>query len=132
MHPGVGGLAEGVLKQVLGWTAPKLRDPAAADRWTWIVIACHAQLRLARPLAADLRLPRERPAPTGRLTPARVRRGFRNIHQTLPCLAGAPKPGKPGPGRPPGSKNRRPAPRHDVGKITKRNASLKARRERAG
>ena len=121
-----------LFKQVLGWTAPKLRDPAAADRWTWIVIACHAQLRLARPLAADLRLPWERPAPPGRLTPARVRRGFRNIHRALPCLAGAPKPGKPGPGRPPGSKNRRPAPRHDVGKTTKRDASLKARRERAG
>ena len=121
-----------LFKQVLGWTAPKLRDPAAADRWTWIVIACHAQLRLARPLAADLRLPWERPAPPGRLTPARVRRGFRNIHQALPRLAGAPKPGKPGPGRPPGSKNRRPAPRHDVGKTTKRDASLKARRERAG
>ena len=68
------------LKQVLGWTAPKLRDPAAADRWTWLIIACHAQLRLARPLAADLRLPWQRPAPPGRLTPARVRRGFRNIH----------------------------------------------------
>ena len=121
-----------LFKQVLGWTAPKLRDPAAADRWTWIVIACHAQLRLARPLAADLRLPWERPAPPGRLTPARVRRGFRNIHAALPCPAGAPKPGKPGPGRPPGSKNRRPAPRHDVGKTTKRDASLKARRERAG
>lgn len=121
-----------LFKQVLGWTAPKLRDPAAADRWTWIVIACHAQLRLARPLAADLRLPWERPAPPGRLTPARVRRGFRNIHPALPCLAGAPKPGKPGPGRPPGSTNRRPAPRHDVGKTTKRDASLKARRKRAG
>ena len=24
------------LKQVLGWTRPKLRDPAAADRWTWL------------------------------------------------------------------------------------------------
>ena len=105
-----------LFKQVLGWTAPKLRDPAAADRWTWLIIACHAQLWLARPLAADLRLPWERPAPPGRLTPARVRRGFRNIHATLPRLAGAPKPGKPGPGRPPGSKNRRPAPRHDVGK----------------
>jgi hypothetical protein len=44
----------------------------------------------------------------------------------------APKPGKPGPGRPPGSRNRRPAPRHDVGKTTNRDASLKARRERAG
>jgi len=119
-------------KQVLGWTAPKIRDPAAADRWTWLIITAYAQLRLARPLAADLRLPWERPAPPGRLTPARVRRGFRNIHQTLPRLAGAPKPGKPGPGRPPGSKNRRPAPRYDVGKTTKREPTLKARRERAG
>src|SRR5262249_38629406 len=41
------------LKQVLGWTRPRLRDPAAADRWTWIIIACYAQLHLARHLAAD-------------------------------------------------------------------------------
>ena len=119
-------------KQVPGWTAPKLRDPQAADRWTWIIIACHAQLRLARLLAADLRLPWQQPCPPGRLTPARVRRGFRNIHATQPCLTGAPEPGRPGPGRPPGSKNRHPAPRHDVGKKTKRDASLKARHERAG
>ena len=90
------------LKQVLGWTRPKLRDPAAADRWTWLILACYAQLYLARHLAADLRLPWQRPCPPGRLTPARVRRGFRNIRQTLPGLASAPKPGKPGPGRPPG------------------------------
>jgi hypothetical protein len=121
-----------LFKQVLGWTAPKIRDPAAADRWTWLVITCHAQLRLARPLAADLRRPWERPAPPGRLTPARVRRGFRNIRATAAQPAGAPKPGKPGPGRPPGTKNRHPAPRHDVGKTTKRERTLKARRERAG
>jgi hypothetical protein len=121
-----------LFKQVLGWTTPKIRDPGAADRWTWLIITCHAQLRLARPLAADLRLPWERLTQQGRLTPARVRRGFRNIHATLPRLAGAPKPGKPGPGRPPGSKNRHPAPRHDVGKTTKRDRTLKARRERAG
>jgi hypothetical protein len=108
------------LKQVLGWTRPKLRDPAAADRWTWIIIACYAQLWLARGLAEDLRLPWQRPCPPGRLTPARVRRGFRNIRQALPDLASAPKPGKPGPGRPPGSKNRHPATRHDVGKTVKR------------
>ena len=30
-------------------------------------------------LTADLRLPWQRPAPDGRLTPARVRRGFRKI-----------------------------------------------------
>ena len=50
-----------LFKQVLGWTVPKLRDPQAADRWTWIIIACHTQLRLARPLADDLRLPWEHP-----------------------------------------------------------------------
>src|ERR1035438_2109426 len=121
-----------LFKQVLGWTAPKLRDPAAADRWTWLIITAYAQLRLARPLAADLRLPWERPAPPGRLTPARVRRGLRNIHAPLPCLTSAPKHGKPGPGRPPGSRNRRPAPHHDVGKKTKRDASLTARRKRGG
>jgi DDE superfamily endonuclease len=121
-----------LFKQILGWTTPKLRDPQAADRWTWLIITCHAQLRLARPLAGDLRLPWERPAPPGRLTPARVRRGFRNIRATLPCPAGAPKPGKPGPGRPPGSRNRRPAPRHDVGKTTRRELTLTERRKRAG
>jgi DDE superfamily endonuclease len=107
-----------LFKQTLGWTAPKIRDPQAADRWTWLIIAVHTQLRLARPLAADLRLPWERPAPPGRLTPARVRRGFRNIRATSLCPAGAPKPGKPGPGRPPGSKNRRPAPIRSVGKTS--------------
>jgi hypothetical protein len=121
-----------LFKQVLGWTAPQIRDPAAADRWTWLIITCHAQLRLARPLADDLRRPWERPAPPGRLTPARVRRGFRNIRAKAAQPAGAPKPGKPGPGRPPGSKNRHPAPRHDVGKTTKRELTLKARRERTG
>ena len=121
-----------LFKQILGWTAPKTRDPATADRWTWLIITAHTQLRLARPLAEDLRLPWERPAPPGRLTPARVRRGFRNIHATAAQPASAPKPGKPGPGRPPGSKNRRPAPRYDVGKTTRREPTLKARRERAG
>jgi len=119
-------------KQVLGWTVPKIRDPAAADRWTWLIITCHAQLRLARSLAADLRRPWERPAPPGRLTPARVRRGFRSIRAKAAQPASAPKPGKPGPGRPPGSKNRRPAPRHDVGKTTRRKLTLKARSERTG
>ena len=46
-----------LFKQVLGWTVPKIRDPAAADRWTWLIITAHTQLRLARALAADLRLP---------------------------------------------------------------------------
>ena len=120
------------LKQVLGWTRPKLRNPAAADRWTWLILACYAQLYLARHLAADLRLPWQQPCPPGRLTPARVRRGFRHIRQALPDLASAPKPGKPGPGRPPGSKNYRPATRHDVGKTVKRDEPKKETRRQTG
>jgi hypothetical protein len=108
------------VKQALGWTRPKLRDPAAADRWTWLVIAACAQLWLARRLAADLRLPWQQPCLPGRLTPARVRRGFRAVRGTLPVLTAAPKPARPGPGRPPGAKNRRPATRHDVGKSARR------------
>ena len=46
-----------LFKQTLGWTAPKIRTPTAADRWTWLLIAAHTQLRLARPLVADLRRP---------------------------------------------------------------------------
>ncbi|KPH99340.1 hypothetical protein OV450_5278 [Actinobacteria bacterium OV450] len=41
-----------LLKQTLGWTRPKLRDSQAADRWTWLVLAAHTQLRLARPSLA--------------------------------------------------------------------------------
>jgi hypothetical protein len=121
-----------LFKQVLGWTAPKIRDPAAADRWTWLIITCHAQLRLARSLARDLRLPWERPAPPGRLTPARVRRGFRNIRATMPCPAGAQNPANPAPAGHPDPRTATPHPRHDVGKTTKRKRTLKARRERAG
>ena len=119
-----------LFKQTLGWTRPKIRTPEAADRWTWAVIAAHTQLRLARPLAADLRRPWERPAPPGRLTPARVRRGFRNLRPTSALPAGAPKPGKPGPRRPPGSRNRRPTPHHEVGKTIKRDLSITARKQR--
>ncbi|MCX4808720.1 transposase [Streptomyces sp. NBC_01214] len=106
-----------LLKQTLGWTRPKLRDSTAADRWTWLVLAAHAQLRLARPLATDLRRPWERPAEPNKLTPARVRRGFRNLHARTGTPARAPKPTRPGPGRPLGSKNQRPATRYDVGRV---------------
>ncbi|MGP3968305.1 NF041680 family putative transposase [Streptomyces sp. 6N223] len=106
-----------MLKQTLGWTKPRLRSPQAADRWTWLVTAAHTQLRLARPLAVDLRRPWERKAELHKLTPARVRRGFRNLHAKTLSPARAPKPSAPGPGRPLGSKNRRPVPRHDVGRV---------------
>ncbi|MFG2692971.1 NF041680 family putative transposase [Kitasatospora sp. NPDC048407] len=108
------------MKQTLGWTCPRFRHADTADLWTWLIIAAHTQLRLARSLAEDLRRPWEKPAEPRRLTPARVRRGFRNLHPTAVRPAAAPKPSRPGPGRPPGSKNKQRATRHDVGKTVKR------------
>jgi hypothetical protein len=96
------------------------------------VITAYTQLRLARYLAQDLRRPWERPAPAGRLTAARVRRGFRNLRAKTARPAGAPKRTTADPGRPAGSKNRRPATRHDVGKTTKRAITLEERKERTG
>ncbi len=46
-----------LMKQTLGWTAPKIRHADTADLWTWLIIAAHTQLRLARPLTEDLRRP---------------------------------------------------------------------------
>ena len=95
-----------LLKQTLGWTRPRLRDPAAADTWTWLILAAHTQLRLARGLTQDLRRPWERPAHPDRLerqNPARVRRAFRNLRPKTTHPAQAPKPTRPGPGHPPAS-----------------------------
>nr|WP_240508869.1 NF041680 family putative transposase [Streptomyces agglomeratus] len=71
-----------LMKQTLGWTAPKIRRADTADLWTWLIIAAHTQLCLARPLTEDLRRPWERRTEPRRLTPARVRRGFRNVRAT--------------------------------------------------
>ncbi|MGW5251379.1 NF041680 family putative transposase, partial [Streptomyces sp. NPDC004129] len=120
-----------MLKQTLGWTAPKLRDPTAADRWTWLVIAAYTQLRLARPLAEDLRRPWERRARHGRLTPARVRRGFRRLHRKTPQPADAPKSGTAGPGRPAGSKNKYRAREYPVGKQNKTDTAKSASKRQA-
>ncbi len=95
-----------LFKQTLGWTKPRLRSSEAADRWTWLVIAAYAQLRLARPLATDLRRPWEKPTEPNKLTPTRVRRVFRNLHAKTGSPAGAPKPS-----RPPQSRHQAP-PRH--------------------
>jgi hypothetical protein len=119
-------------KQQLGWTNPRLRDPAAADRWTWLIIAVYTQLRLARGLTSDLRRPWERPSPPDRLTPTRVRRGFRYLRPKIGLPAGAPKPTRPGPGRPPGTPNRERATRYHVGKTTRRATSVTAHHETTG
>ncbi|MFH0750281.1 MAG: NF041680 family putative transposase [Chloroflexota bacterium] len=101
------------VKHTLGWTTPRVRLPEQADRWTWLVVAAYTQLRLARGLVADCRLPWEPPRDPDRFTPTRVRRGFRRLVQILGTPARAPKPTKAGPGRPKGSR-RGPAPRYPV------------------
>ena len=95
------------IKNTLGWTAPALCTPAQADRWTWLIAAAYTQLRLARPIVEDIRLPWERQRKPGRLTPARVRRGFRRLSPILDTPASPPKPSKAGPGRPKGTRRER-------------------------
>jgi len=105
------------VKNTLGWTSPSLQTPEQADRWTWIVIAAYTQLRLARHLVDDLRLPWERRLDPARLTPARVRRGFRRLRATLGTPASPPKSDTPGPGRPKGTRTG-PLKRYPVVKKT--------------
>ena len=115
-------------KRTLGWTAPQIRSPERADRWTALIVIVHTQPWLARPLVEDARRPWERPARTGRMSPARVRRQFRYLHPTLPNPAGAPRPSTAGPGRPKGSKNKQKAKVHIVGKAARPNTGKKTKK----
>jgi DDE superfamily endonuclease len=90
------------LKQSMGWTTPRVRQPEQADRWTWLVVAAYTQLRLARTYVADLRLPWERRYDAGRLTPIRVHRGVSALLAHLGTPAKPPKPCGRSPGRPKG------------------------------
>lgn len=105
------------LKQTLEWTAPRVRHPEQADRWTWLVLAAYAQLRLARSCVADRRLPWERPQRHRRLTPCRVLRGFAALLAAVGTPAKAPKPCGRSPGRPKGRLSGR-AERHPALKKT--------------
>jgi hypothetical protein len=105
------------LKQTLGWTIPRVRHPEQADRWTWLVLAAYAQLRLARSCAGDSRLPWERPQRRRRLTPCRVLRGFAALLAAVGTPAAAPKPCGRSPGRPKGRLSGR-AERHPALKKT--------------
>jgi len=87
------------LKQSLGWTTVRPRDPQAADRWSWLLAVVLWQLWLARPVVADQRLPWERPLPPERLTPGRVRRAFGELLPWLGTPARPPQPRGKAPGR---------------------------------
>jgi hypothetical protein len=100
------------IKQHLAWTTPAVRTPEQADRWSWLIAADYTQLRLAKPLVTDHRLPWEKPLTTLTLTPTRVQRGFRSLTADLDTPARPPKPSRPGPGRPAGSRNQHPTTQH--------------------
>ena len=118
-------------KQTLGWAIPRPRTPAQADRWTWLVLAGYTQLRLARAIAGDQRLPWERPRPQPRLSPLRVRRGFPRLLCALGSPASTPKPFGRSPGRPRGRCSG-PAVRHPaIKKPAKRPRSRPPRTTRA-
>jgi DDE superfamily endonuclease len=89
-------------KQTLGWTTPRVRHPEQADRWSWLIVAAYAQLRLARACVADRRLPWERRYAPAQLTPCRVRRAVLALLPIVGTPAKPPKPCGRSPGRPKG------------------------------
>ena len=101
------------LKQNLGWTTVRPRDPTAADRWTWLLALALWQLWLARPLVADQRLPWERPLAPKQLTPGRVHRAFSGLFAQIGTPARSPKLRGKAPGRHPGQYPE-PRTRHPV------------------
>lgn len=113
-------------KQALGWTLPAPLKPDTADTWTWLILAGYTQLRLARHLCQDLRLPWEKPAAPQRIPPRRVRRDFRRVRALLGTPANPPQFTRPGPGRPPGS-TRPPRDRHPTHRKPNRRTTKKTK-----
>jgi len=89
-------------KQTLGWTTVRPRDPAAADRWSWLMAGACWQLWLARAIVRDVRLPWEHPRPDGLVTPGQVHRHFTGILVRVGTPARAPQTRGKSPGRPVG------------------------------
>ena len=109
-----------LFKQALGWTVPKVRDPAAADRWTWLMIAAMPSCVWPGASPKTCAAPgNDRPRP-GRLTPARVRRGFRNIRGKTAQAGRCTETRQGRPWTPARVEKPPPCTRHDVGKTTKR------------
>jgi len=91
-------------KQTLAWTKPKLKTPQQIDLWTKLFVVAQSQLRLAKPLVADYRLPWQSPLPSAKLTPGRVRQSFSRLVYLLVRPTTRPKLVKPGLGNKLGQK----------------------------
>ncbi len=77
------GTCDKFCKGTLGRTTPRVRHPEQADRWMWLILVAYAQLRLARDILVDLRLPWERSLPPMKPAPRRV---LRSIATLLPLI----------------------------------------------
>lgn len=103
------------LKQDLGWTTARPREPETADRWSRLLAAALWELWLARPVVVDARLPWERAVVPTRLSPGRVRRVMATLLATLGTPACTPQPRGKSPGRRvgqrPGRRSRHPVQR---------------------
>lgn len=91
------------MKTTLNWQTPRLRHPQQADVWSWLVLLAFTQLRLARGIVEDVKLPWQQPQDQQRMTPSRVRRGFIELLPVLSTPASLPKSCGRSPGRPKGS-----------------------------
>ena len=111
---------------------PLLRDPAAADGWTWLLLACHAQLYLARAWPGDpdaLAAGRQpaggddsRPGPRGispRPRNRRQSRQRRETRQTRPRTADDSKNKHKAPASPSAETHPKPGQRKNPAKKTK-------------
>jgi hypothetical protein len=74
-----------LLKGTFGLTAAKVRTPGRAGRWVRLLMAAHAQLLLARPLAGGLRRPWEKQPDPARPGPAGVSQHLPPAGDTRPC-----------------------------------------------
>ena len=121
-----------LFKQTLGWTRPKLRTPrppTAGPGWSSPATpSCASPGRWPTTSAA----PGSAPPPRAASPPLGSAAGSGTSTRGPPIPVSAPKPGKPGPGRPPGSRNRHPAAHHHVGKIVKRDRTMTARQAQTG
>jgi len=105
------------LKGTLNWDKPRVRTPEQAEQWSWLVLLAFTQLRLARAVLEDARLPWQAPQAQGRLTPSRARQGFAQLLPRLGTPASPPKPCGHSPGRPSGRRSP-PATRYPAVKRT--------------
>jgi hypothetical protein len=117
------------VKNTLGWTTPSIRTPEQADRWTWLIIAAYTQLRLARTLVDDVRLPWNDGASPDNSPPPAPDEDFADLPQPWEPRPVRRNP-RPRPGTTPGHPPRAayPLPSDQEGRMARFNRKLKRAR----